>query len=46
MVLTYCELSTDQRKKLFEYFVMEVTACSAANVMGIYANSTAPFYHK
>jgi len=31
---------------LLEYFVLEVTARSAANLLGIEANSAALFYHK
>ncbi len=46
MGLKDCRLRINQRKRLIEYFVMEVTARSAANVMGIHPNSAALFYHK
>jgi len=34
------------QERLLEFFVLEVTARSAANMLGIHANSTALFYRK
>ncbi|MBA4853465.1 IS1595 family transposase [Emticicia sp. BO119] len=46
MGLKRCKLSVNQRRRLVECFVMEVTARSAADVLGIHPNSAALFYHK
>jgi len=44
MGLSHCRLTLKQQKRLIEYFVMEVTARSAANVLEIHPNSAALFY--
>ena len=46
MKLTYCKLSKNTQRKLLEYFVLEVTARSAADLLGIQPNSAALFYRK
>ena len=46
MKITYCKLLRKQQHKLLEYFVLEVTARSAANMMGIQANTAMLFYRK
>ena len=46
MKLTYCKLSKNIQRKLLEYFVLEVTARSAADLLGIQPNSAALFYRK
>ncbi len=46
MKLTHCKLSKNTQRKLLEYFVLEVTARSAANLLGIQPNSAALFYRK
>ena len=46
MKITYCKLSKKHQHKLLEYFVLEVTARSAANMMGIQANAAMLFYRK
>jgi transposase len=46
MSISYCKLSKKIQRKLLEYFVLEVTARSAANIIGIHPNSAALFYHK
>ena len=46
MKLTHCKLSKSIQSKLLEYFVFEVTACSAADLLGIQPNSAALFYRK
>ena len=46
MKLTHCKLSKSTQRKLLEYFVLEVTARSAANLLGIQPNSAALFYRK
>jgi transposase len=46
MKLTHCKLSRKQQLKLLEYFVLEVTARSAADMLGIQPNSAALFYRK
>ncbi|MDR2876172.1 MAG: IS1595 family transposase, partial [Methylobacillus sp.] len=43
MKLTHCKLSRKQRTKLLEYFVLEVTARSAADILGIQANTAILF---
>ncbi len=44
--LSRCKLSRKVQLKLLEYFVLEVTARSAADLLGIQANSSALFYRK
>lgn len=46
MKLTRCKLSKKVRLKLLEYFVLEVTARSAADILGIQPNSAILFYRK
>lgn len=46
MKLTRCKLSKKVQKKLLEFFVLEVTARSAADLLGIQYNSAILFYHK
>ena len=46
MKLSHCKLLRKQRLKLFEYFVLEVTARSAADMMEIQANTAILFYRK
>ena len=46
MQITNCKLSKRVQKKLLEFFVLEVTARSAADILGIYPNSAVLFYHK
>ena len=44
--LTRCKLKKNIQLKLLEYFVVEVTARSSANVLGIQANTAILFYKK
>ena len=46
MKISRCKLSKKQQSKLLEFFVLQVTARSAADVLGIQANTAALFYHK
>ena len=46
MKITRCKLSKTIQLKLLEYFVLEVTARSAADLLGVNPNSTALFYRK
>jgi len=46
MPLTNCKLSKKQQLRLVECFVLEVTARSAADLIGIQANTAALFYRK
>lgn len=46
MGLTRCKLSKKVQLKLLEFFVLEVTARSAANMLGIQGNTAALFYQK
>lgn len=46
MQITHCKLKKRIQLKLLEYFVLEVTARSAANILGINSNSSALFYRK
>ena len=46
MKITRCKLSKDVQRKLLEYFVLEVTARSAADLLGVNPNSTTLFYRK
>ena len=46
MKITRCKLSKNVQRKLLEYFVLEVTARSAADLLGVNPNSTALFYRK
>jgi len=46
MPLTNCKLRKKQQLRLIECFVLEVTARSAADLIGIQANTAALFYRK
>ena len=46
MSLKRCKLSRKQQIKLVEFFVLEVTARSAADLIGIQPNTAALFYRK
>lgn len=46
MAVSHCRLSKNTQLRLLEYFVLEVTARSAANLLGIQANSAILFYRK
>ena len=46
MKITNCKLSKRIQKKLLEFFVLQVTARSAADILGIQPNSAILFYCK
>ena len=46
MKISHCKLKKKVQQKLLEFFVLEVTARSAANLLGIQVNSAALFYKK
>ena len=46
MEITHCRLNRNTQLKLLEYFVLEVTARSAADLLEIQANSEILFYRK
>ena len=46
MAISHCRLSKSIQLRLLEYFVLEVTARSAANLLGIQPNSAILFYRK
>ncbi|MDD2168587.1 IS1595 family transposase, partial [Glaesserella parasuis] len=46
MKITHCKLKKSIQKKLLEFFVLEVTARSAADLLVIQPNSAIPFYRK
>ena len=46
MQITNCKLSKSVQKKLLEFFVLQVTARSAADILGIQPNSATLFYRK
>lgn len=46
MKIAHCKLSKKVQKRLLEFFVLEVTARSAADLLQIHPNSSALFYHK
>ncbi|MDO4906299.1 IS1595 family transposase [Neisseria sp.] len=46
MKITHCKLNKSVQKKLLEFFVLEVTARSAADILGIQPNSAMLFYRK
>ncbi len=46
MKITRCKLLRKQQLRLLDYFVLEVTARSAADLLGIQPNSAALFYRK
>ena len=46
MKITHCKLKKSIQNKLLEFFVLEVTAWAAADLLGIQANSAILFYWK
>ena len=46
MKITHCKLSNKVKRSLLEFFILEITACSAADILGIQPNSAALFYRK
>ena len=46
MRITFCKLLIKQQFRLLEYFVLEVTARSAADLLEIQPNSAALYYRK
>ena len=46
MKISRCKLLKKDQRKLLEFFVLQVTARSAADMLGIQANTAALFYHK
>lgn len=46
MIISHCRLTKNTQVRLLEFFVLEVTARSAANILGIHSNSAALFYRK
>ena len=46
MSMKRCKLSRKQQIQLLEYFVLEVTARSAADLLGLQPNTTALYYRK
>jgi transposase len=46
MKITHCKILRKNQLKLLEYFVLEATARSAADLLGIQPNSAALFYRK
>jgi len=44
--ITHCKLGKNIQKRLLEFFVLEVTARSAADILKIEHNSAAIFYKK
>ena len=46
MKITHCKLNKSIQNKLLEFFVLEVTARAAADLLGIQANSAIFFYRK
>jgi transposase len=46
MEISHCKIKKKNQLRLLEFFVLEVTARSAADIVGIQANTAALFYHK
>ena len=46
MKITHCKLKKKVQKELLRFFVLEVTARSAADIVGIHPNSAVLFYRK
>ena len=46
MKITHCKLKKKVQKELLRFFVLEATARSAADILGIHPNSAALFYRK
>jgi transposase len=46
MKISHCKILKKDQRRLLEFFVLQVTARSAADLVGIQANTAALFYHK
>ncbi|MGF6148159.1 transposase [Kingella potus DSM 18304] len=46
MKITHCKLKKSTQRKLLQFFILEVTARSAADLLSIHPNSAALFYRK
>ena len=46
MKITHCKLSQSTQRKLYQFFVLEVTARAAADILDIQPNSAMLFYRK
>ncbi len=46
MKITHCKLKKKVQKELLRFFALEITARSAADILGIHPNSAALFYRK
>ena len=46
MKITHCKLKRKLQKELLRFFVLEVTARSAADILGIHPKSAVLFYRK
>ena len=46
MKISHCKILKKNQLRLLEFFVLQVTARSAADLVGIQANTAALFYHK
>ena len=46
MGITRCKLTAKQQKEMIRFFIAETTARTAADLLGIHANSAALFFHK
>ena len=46
MKISHCKILKKDQRRLLEFFVLEVTARSAADLVGIQANTAALYYHK
>ena len=46
MKITHCKIKKNTQKKLLQFFVLEVTARSATDLLDIQPNSAALFYRK
>ncbi|MGB3613953.1 MAG: IS1595 family transposase, partial [Elainellaceae cyanobacterium] len=46
MKITRCKLSKTIQLRLLEYFVLQVTARSAADILNIHPNTAAMYYRK
>ena len=46
MKITHCKLKKKVQKELLRFFVLQVTARSAADILGIQPNSAILFYRK
>jgi len=46
MKISHCKILKKDQRRLLEFFVLQGTARSAADLMGIQANTAALFYHK